>query len=226
MTKEKKVNTILIASGSGTDAQAIMRAYNQGQIPNVNLLELISTKKDAACLDKAKENGIPSFTLDRADYKKTLEFNHHLGRHLQGSECQLIFLVGCVVRIMPINGVKIYNIHPADIHQFGGNKMYGLPVHERVITNIVDLIRRGKKNLEGEFFTYPTVHEATLDYDSGPELMRLSVPVPYDIFGRYIHGQIGLQEAAARLQKHVLPYEWQMLPPALNLAAQLIIDGC
>ena len=40
----EKVNTVLIASGSGTDAKSIMKAHAAGSIPNINLTALISTK--------------------------------------------------------------------------------------------------------------------------------------------------------------------------------------
>jgi folate-dependent phosphoribosylglycinamide formyltransferase PurN len=54
----RKVKTVLIASGGGTDANAIMEAYRVGFIPNIELVGLLSTKAGAGCLDKAKNNSI------------------------------------------------------------------------------------------------------------------------------------------------------------------------
>jgi phosphoribosylglycinamide formyltransferase 1 len=121
----KKVNTVLIASGSGTDADSIMKAYAAGSIPNINLVALISTKPGAGCLDKAKALGVPTEVLNRRNYNSIENFNKILGNFLMELKAQLVFLVGCVVKIFPIDGIRMYNIHPADPHQFNGNKMYG-----------------------------------------------------------------------------------------------------
>ena len=56
----KKVNTALIASGSGTDADSIMKAYAAGFISNINLKSLVSTKSGASCPDKAEALGAPT----------------------------------------------------------------------------------------------------------------------------------------------------------------------
>lgn len=219
----RKVATVLIASGGGTDANAIMAAYRQRAIPNVYLKALISTKEGAGCLEKAKAWDIPGIVIDRKEAGSYIQFCRLLTAKLKELECELVFLVGCVVRIDPIKGMDMYNIHPADPHDFGGNGMYGLGVHERVLTSIEDQIRRGKRRVDDRFFTYPTVHEAVLEYDSGQPLLTASVEIPLWLIADRLAGKMTLSEAAAALQHHVLPYEWLLLPTAVRVAAQQIL---
>ena len=221
----KEIKLVLIASGGGTDAYAIMKAYCDGFMPNVSLEALISTKEGAGCLDKAKSLGIPTFVIDRKDISSKRDFNKQLTLKLNSLGCNLLFLVGCIVKIEPMTAISIYNIHPADTQRFGGNGMYGLKVHEKVLAEVGDLIARGKKSQDDEFFTYPTVHEAVVDYDSGQPLISVAVQIPYLIIYKLINKDIDITEAAKLLQEHVLPYEWAILPTAVNIAAKKMLDA-
>ena len=146
--KNEKVNTVLIASGGGTDANAIMTDSVNGCIPNINLKALLSTKNKAGCIEKAIALGVSHVVVERKG--KTLEsFNNELRFMLKSLKVELVFLVGCVVKIFPIDGVKMYNIHPADPHKHGGAGMYGLEVHRRVIKEIIDQIEREKARADG-----------------------------------------------------------------------------
>jgi len=226
MKESQKVKTVLIASGSGTDAYAIMDAYSKGFLPDVSIEALISTKEGAGCLEKAQKFGIKTIVIDQKSVGDWFDFNKILSRELRRLNCKLIFLVGCIVRICPDDLYIIYNIHPADTVKFGGKGMYGLKVHERVLENVLDLIDRGKNQMEDTFYTYPTVHEATKDYDSGDPLMSVAVQIPYELLHDLIaYKNVSVKEAAKRLQGHVLRYEWAMLPGAVNLAAHKILHG-
>lgn len=222
MDSNHKVNTILIASGGGTDANAIMEAYSSGFIPNISLKKLISTKYGAGCLEKADKHNIETLVIDRKECGLG-GFNRLLLAEIRKLDCKLVFLVGCIVRVTPIVGVAIYNIHPAEIKNFGGKRMYGLHVHERVLLQILDLILRGRKSIDDRFFTYPTVHEVVLKYDSGEPLLVGSVEIPKSIIYNAFHEKVSLEESAELLQKEVLPYEWMMLPTAVKMAANKII---
>lgn len=220
---EARVDTVLIASGGGTDAYSIMQAYTKGFIPNIEIQELISTSQKAGCLEKASVCKIRTYTLEKK-YHTIDEFNANLSNHLRYIQTELVFLVGCVVKVYPIDNIAMYNIHPADQHKHGGNKMYGLEVHRRVIREVEDKICRGKKTASDRFYTYPTIHEATMDYDAGHPLLIGHIEIPKEIISEYMANLIDIDEAAKRLQKHVLPYEWLMLPTAVQMAAKKIID--
>jgi phosphoribosylglycinamide formyltransferase 1 len=223
-TGTRKINLVLIASGSGTDANSIMEAWEAGCIPEINPPVLISTKKGAGCLEKAESHGLGASVID---YKESLgleHFNAELNRVLKQAFTDLIFLVGCVHKIYPIEGMDSYNIHPADPAKHGGDKMYGLAVHQHVLDETKDQIYRGKKKFSDKFYTYPTVHEANTDYDGGDMLLRQAVWIPDSIVRDYCDGLKDPKQVTKDLQAVVLPYEWLMLPAAVRMAARRILQ--
>jgi len=217
----KKVKTALIASGSGTDAYSIMTAYNKEEISNIELCLLISTKTGAGCLDKAEECGIKNVTISRKDLG-AYGFNHELKCSLINEGIQMVFLVGCVVRIQTLPDIYFYNIHPADIVNYGGKGMYGLEPHKKVLLDVADLIHRGRKTTADKFYTQPTIHEVTNEYDSGDYFLKFNFEIPNQIVTDFM--KFGnLEKSASELQRHVLQYEWLMLPQAVKMAATKII---
>ncbi len=143
---------------------------------------------------------------------------------MQSQKIDVTFLVGCIVKICPIAEIDIYNIHPASIGNHGGNGMYGLAVHKHVLQEVIDLISRGRKTLSDKFYTYPTIHEVEVEYDAGAPLMVGAVEIPTKFIEQLLSSEINLYEAAEMLQKIVLPYEWKMLPCAVQMAVQRIFD--
>lgn len=220
-----KINLALIASGSGTDANSIMEAWESGCIPEINPPLLISTKKGAGCLEKAENHGLCGYLIDYKECISPDHFNADLNRILTQTFTDLIFLVGCIHKVYPIKGVGIYNIHPADPAKHGGDKMYGLAVHRHVLEEIKDQIYRGKKKSSDKFYTYPTIHEANKDYDGGDIVLRQAVLIPLSIIEDYGQGQKDPNKGAKDLQNVVLPYEWLMLPAAVRIAARRILEN-
>ncbi|PKM88611.1 hypothetical protein CVU83_01450 [Candidatus Falkowbacteria bacterium HGW-Falkowbacteria-2] len=214
--RRQKIRVALIASGSGTDAYAIMKA--KANIPEMKVKLLISTKKGAGCLEKAAECKVPAITLDRKDLRAM--FNQQLASILAKEKIQLLFLVGCVVKIPALKNVVVYNIHPADIERCGGKGMYGLEPHKKVLADIKDLVTRGRRQINDLFYTEPTIHEVNQEYDSGQYLLKLRLQIPLDITYSYLTGVDDLESAASKLQQHVLPYEWLMLPTAVQIAVK------
>lgn len=221
-----KIKTALIASGNGTDAEAIMKAYRSGVIANAEIAALISTKEGAICLDKAKGYDVPAHTIAYAKYKNSPRaFDRLIIELLQDFEVQLAFLVGCIHHIPVSGGFVMYNIHPADTRKHGGKGMYGLAVHRHVLSEIKDSIERGKKTTIDKFFTAPTIHRVIPEYDKGEALLTANVRVPQEIILRLMRMEIDIEAAAQLLQAHVLPYEWLMLPMAVDIAARQILNN-
>jgi len=216
-----KVRLACIASGSGTDFNSIAKAWKDGCIPEVSEVVLISTKEGVGCIDKAVNLGI-SFKIIKP-FNKALPTDQLVAAGVELGGVDLIFLVGCIVKV-PDVGIPMYNIHPADPHEHGGKYMYGLEVHIHVLRQIVDQIKRGWKKAQDRFFTYPTVHEAAREFDQGQILLQAHVEIPERIVRELMEGTLTFEEAASALQKYVLPYEWQILPCAVRLAARKILD--
>jgi phosphoribosylglycinamide formyltransferase-1 len=218
------INAGIIASGSGTDANAVMSAYYRGFIPEIADLILISTKIGAGCLAKAENNKVNNVVIECKTREEVPDFNQRLGQFVKGNNIQLIVLAGCVWEIYPIEGVLMINIHPADTLKYGGRHMYGLKVHERVLSDIMDIIYREIKKPEDDFETYVTVHEVGFPIDQGPVIMRAPVRIPNKIIKSLNSGTQSLKKAAEHLQKHVLEYEWIFLPAGVRAAARRILD--
>jgi len=121
-----KVKTLLVASGGGTDADAIMTKHIKGCFDFAHIAGLVSTKRDEKCLEKAAAHNIINYTIARSEYSSLDDFNDSLGILVGGQNIELIFLVGCVHRIYSIKGVTIKNIHPADPVRHGGKSFWKL----------------------------------------------------------------------------------------------------
>jgi phosphoribosylglycinamide formyltransferase-1 len=217
---EGKLKLALIASGSGTDANSIMEALPN--IPEISGAILISTKEGAGCLDRAKVHGVQGFTLDREQLGR-VEFIRRFEGLIVQAGVDFVFLVGCTWMIQPIAGVPSWNIHPAEKNNHGGRHMHGILPHKHVLQEILDRIFRGRARASDQFYTHPTIHVASPTFDEGVNLLEGTIPVPRKIV-EDLHGElIDIDTAAKRLQDHVLPFEWLMLPAAVRMAARIIL---
>ena len=73
------------------------------------------------------------------------------------------------MKLLPISVLekydnRIFNIHPALLPKFGGKGMYGIKVHNAVIS-------------AGETETGVTIHRVNAEYDSGEIVAQTKVPV-------------------------------------------------
>jgi phosphoribosylglycinamide formyltransferase-1 len=221
---KEKVRLGFIASGSGTDANAIITACREGRIRNADPVLLISSKPGVGCLEKASKLGVESGVIDRKSLDLTT-WRQEVERYLVNRGVELVFLVGCLVVFKPFEGIAFYNIHPADPKKHGGRKMYGLAVHKHVLLETRDEIRRGWRKVTDRFFTLVTVHEVNDQPDQGEILCQARVEIPHMIVQQLMDGKTRIGKLAARLQKHVLRYEWLILPMAVEMAAKKILDA-
>lgn len=192
----------VLVSGGGTNLQAIIDAVKKGDITNASLEVVISNKKDAYALTRAKENGIPAECVCIRDYDIREEFNRALIDRIDSYNLDLIVLAGFLVVLPPELTSKyknrIINIHPSLIPSFCGNGFYGLHVHEKAL-------ERGVK------VTGATVHFVDEGTDTGPIIYQKAVEVkPGD--------------TPETLQKRVMEEaEWKILPAAINAIANNLL---
>lgn len=155
---------VVLASGNGTNFQAILESIGRGEIKaKVNLL--MSDKREAYVLQRAKENGIPSIVIK---YRKENpeEFFNMISLNIKATQPDLIVLAG-FNRILPesvISNFHIINIHPALLPCFGGKGYYGMRVHQAVLES-------------GAKFSGCTVHFVTGDVDGGPIILQRIVSI-------------------------------------------------
>lgn len=161
--------TVLV-SGGGTNLQAIIDSIEDGELSSAQVFikKVISNKKDAFALERAKKAGIETEVVSPKDYPERAAFEHALKEAIDESAPDLIVLAGFLV-VIPEEIVKAYpkkiiNIHPSLIPSFCGKGFYGLKVHE-------EALKRGVK------VTGATVHFVDEGTDTGPIILQKAVSV-------------------------------------------------
>lgn len=188
----------VLVSGGGTNLQALIDAIDAGTVKNAEISVVISNKKDAYALTRAKEHGIKSVCVSPKDYENRQGFEAALLGELKKEKIDLVVLAGYLV-ILPKGLIKAYpnkiiNIHPSLIPSFCGAGYYGLKVHEAVL-------KRGVK------VTGATVHFVDEGTDTGPIILQKAV-------------EVEKRDTPETLQRRVMEQaEWQILPKAVDLIA-------
>ncbi len=197
MSAQRKTRVAVFVSGGGTNLQALIDARDAGQLPDGEIALVVSNKKDAGALERARRHDIPARYLRRKDFAEKLE------PLMREFEIDMIVLAGFLC-ILPEEFTRLYprrmiNIHPALIPSFCGEGMYGLHVHEAAL-------QRGVK------VTGATVHFVNEICDGGEILLQKAVDVlPGD--------------TPESLQLRVMQQaEWKILPMAAEMVAKEIRD--
>ncbi len=163
MTTTVKKNIAILASGTGTNAENIIR-YFQDADCGLKVALVISNRPDAGVLDCASRRGVPACVLSRADFqneKTTMEI-------MKRYSIDIVVLAGFLLLIpsyliAAYNG-KMVNIHPSLLPKFGGKGMYGRYVHEAVVA-------------AGELESGITIHMVSERYDEGRILFQASTAI-------------------------------------------------
>ncbi len=193
----KKLNLVVLASGGGTNLQAIIDNIEAGTL-NAQIKLVISNNSKAFALERAKNHHIRAMHLSHKQFDTPEEFDQRLLSVLKENETDIIVLAGYMKMISPtvIREYKnrIINIHPALLPSFGGRGMYGIHVHDAVIKS-------------GAKVTGVSVHLVDEIYDHGAIVMQKTVPVLDD-------------DTPESLAERVLEAEHLAYSEALQLFAQ------
>ncbi|RZS98743.1 phosphoribosylglycinamide formyltransferase [Cecembia calidifontis] len=177
----------ILASGSGSNAEEIMKYFSQSSKGKVVLIG--SNKKDAFVLERAKKFQVPTFTFS----KSQLEAGE-VTRKLQEEGIDFVVLAGFLLKI-PDNLIhafpnKIVNIHPALLPKYGGKGMYGMKVHEAVKSS-------------GDAESGITIHLVNEHYDEGKIIFQAAV-------------QIEPSDSAERIAQKVHQLEYKYFPNVIE----------
>ncbi|MEY3857629.1 MAG: hypothetical protein RL290_223 [Actinomycetota bacterium] len=146
---------VLLASGSGTLAQAIIDA----QELDIEIVALISDNPDAPALKRAQESKIQTFVLPMKGSRD--EWNQGIIQTVVSLSADLVVSAG-FMRILPpdfVNRFPTINSHPALLPQFPG-------AHA-----VRDALAAGVA------VTGTTVHWVDDGVDTGPVITQMEVPV-------------------------------------------------
>ncbi|MGL1885284.1 MAG: phosphoribosylglycinamide formyltransferase [Reichenbachiella sp.] len=174
-----KKKIAILASGSGTNAEQIVKHFAGHDEVEVSLI--LSNKKNAFVLERAKNLGVASGVFDRSQFyesEKVLDDLKKLG-------IEYIVLAGFLwlVPLYLIKGYsgKIINIHPALLPKYGGKGMYGSKVHEAVVAN-------------QEKESGITIHLVDEIYDNGEVLCQEKIEVTEEDTADAVAAKIHLKE--------------------------------
>ncbi len=200
---EAKLRVGVLVSGRGSNLQAIIDAIEAGKL-TARIAAVISNKKDAQALERARRHGLTEVFLDPAPYKDRPDGREAYDRAvlevLQKHDVGLVALAGymkIVTRVL-IDAYpnRIMNIHPSLLPSFPG-------------------LKAQQQALDwGVKASGCTVHFVTEGVDTGPIIRQAAVPV-----------QEG--DTAETLEARILVEEHRIYPEAIQLFAEgrLSVEG-
>jgi phosphoribosylglycinamide formyltransferase-1 len=157
----------VLASHTGTILQAVLDACERGEL-NARVALVISNNSNSGALTRAKAAGVPTAHLSAATHPNADRLDDAMVEALNDNNVDWVLLAGYMKKLGP--GVlsayrhRIVNTHPALLPKFSGAGFYGRRVHEAVLAG-------------GERETGASVHLVDEQYDSGPILAQVRVPV-------------------------------------------------
>ena len=158
---------VVLASGGGSNLEAILEAQARGELP-VKVVLVISSRPDAFALQRARKRDILTAVIEKDMFPDEEQYDQMMLDVLSGARPDLICLAGYMRKLGPriieqYHG-RILNIHPALLPKYGGKGMFGKNVHEAVL-------RAGEKE------SGCSVHLVDEEFDHGPVLAQARVPV-------------------------------------------------
>lgn len=155
------IKIVIFASGSGTNAENIIRYFQATKSASVEAV--FTNKADAQVIQRAEKYQVPSqvFTKNDLETGKVLQ-------EINAIQPDLIVLAGFLLKfpesIVAEYPNKIINIHPALLPKYGGKGMYGMHVHRAVVDN-----KESKTGI--------TIHYVNENYDEGNIIFQKEVTV-------------------------------------------------
>ncbi|MDD5748360.1 MAG: phosphoribosylglycinamide formyltransferase [Actinomycetota bacterium] len=199
---EKRIRIGVLASGSGTNLEAIANAIERGEVP-AEIAIVLSDNPKAFALQRAKKHGIPAKVILPSEFSDRREYETALISELKRAEVELVALAGYMRLVgqeflVEFKG-RIMNIHPALLpsypgtHAVRGALQYGAKV-SGVTVHFVDdgidtgpiIIQRAVPVLENddEESLHQRIHEQ--EYKAYPEAIRLFAEGRLKIEGRRV----------------------------------------
>jgi len=162
----KKLRVGVLASGRGSNLQAIIDAIEAGRL-DAQIVLVLSNKKDAVALERARKHGLTDVFLDPKPFAGQPDSREAYDRAvldlLRKHDVELVLLAGYMKIVTPVL-VKAYenrmmNIHPSLLPSFPG-----LDAQKKALDHGVKL-------------SGCTVHFVTEGVDEGPIIIQAAVPI-------------------------------------------------
>ena len=182
----------VLASGRGSNLQAILDAIDAGRCP-ARVAVVVSDRKDAPALERARRAGAKAVHLDPRAYPDRVAFDDAVAEVLRQHGTELVCLAG-YMRVLSAEFVRrfpgrILNVHPALLPAFPG-----LHAQRRALEHGVKIAGA-------------TVHFVDEGVDTGPIVLQAAVPVLDD-------------DTEDSLAARILVEEHRLFPEVIRLVAE------
>ena len=173
---EVVINIAVLASGSGTNLQALIDAPDLG----AEICLVVSDRPEAAALGRAEAAGIESRVVPWGEYDSRAEFTKAILGEIEQAGADGIALAG-FMRVLSGELIAVYpnrvlNIHPSLLPAFPGANAVGQALNHGVkVTGV-------------------TVHFVDEKVDHGPIIAQSAVPVLPDDDVATLHARIQVEE--------------------------------
>ncbi len=159
------MRVVILGSGRGSNAAALLEAERAGRLGRATVVQLYSDQPEAGMLALGPRFGVPASFLDAAPYKTKLDGagEEHYIAAITACRPDLIVLAGFMrvlkPRFLGAFAGRIINLHPSLLPSFPG------------LDGIGQAWRRGVK------ITGCTVHYVTPEVDGGPIIDQAAVRI-------------------------------------------------
>jgi len=172
-------DVVVLLSGTGSNLQALIDSTRTGDSP-VRIAAVISNRSDAYGLQRARDAGIETRTLDHKAFEGREAFDSALIELIDTFNPELVVLAG-FMRILSADFVRHYagrllNIHPSLLPKYKG-----MHTHQRALD-------------AGDSEHGCSVHFVTEDLDGGPLVVQAVVPVESDDSAQTLAQRVHTQE--------------------------------
>ncbi|AZE56664.1 Phosphoribosylglycinamide formyltransferase [Pseudomonas synxantha] len=155
-------DVVVLLSGTGSNLQALIDSTRIGDSP-VRIAAVISNRSDAYGLQRARDAGIDTRSLDHKAFDGREAFDRALIELIDAFEPKLVVLAG-FMRILSADFVRHYEGRLLNIHPSLLPKYKGMHTHQRAL--------EAGDNEHG-----CSVHFVTEELDGGPLVVQAVVPV-------------------------------------------------
>ena len=158
----------VLISGGGTTLENLHTKIARSEL-NAEVCVVIAGNESCGGISKAEGQGLRAEVVARSQFVSVADFSRRIFDLCRESEVDLVVLAGflSLIEIPEDFRFRVMNIHPALIPSFCGRGFFGHHVHEAVLD-------RGAK------VSGCTVHFADNEYDHGPIVLQIPVPVLED----------------------------------------------
>lgn len=194
-----KLRLGILASGRGSNLQSIMDQTAGGRI-NAEIAVVISDKKEAYALERARVAGIPACHVNYRDFPSKDAYERAIVDLLQQHGVELVCLAG----YMKIVGKIILSAFPNRV----------MNIHPALLPSFPGLHGQEQAWAYGVKFSGCTVHFVDEGMDTGPIIIQAVVPVCDE-------------DTADDLSARILEQEHRIYPEAIRLYAEgrLKVEG-